>query len=57
MLKHVEGNAGIFKKTELQLHLNDLEKKYDPKLRIAESCVDTAEDPWKDYFNTGTEKE
>jgi len=57
MLKHVEGNQNLFHKTPLQRHLNNLEKKYDPKLRVAESCVDTSENPWQDYFNTGTEKE
>lgn len=35
--------------------MNNLEKQYDPKLRIAESCVDTTEDKWKDYYHTGTE--
>ena len=46
MLKHVEGNQNLFHKTPLQRHLNNLEKKYDPKLRVAESCVDTSENPW-----------
>jgi hypothetical protein len=46
MLKHVEGNHKLFKKTPIQLKLNDLEKRFD--LRAAESCGE---------FNTGTEKE
>lgn len=38
MLKHVEGNTELFKKTQFQLKLNELEIKMD--LRKAESLVD-----------------
>jgi hypothetical protein len=52
MLKHVEGNPNLFKQTKLQLQLNLLDKKMDP--RYAESCCDfytgdMEEDPRKTH--------
>jgi len=29
MLKHVEGNHRLFNRDKVQLHINDLEKKFD----------------------------
>ena len=46
MLKNVEGNPSLFLANQKQMKINDLAKKFDP--RIALSCID---------FNTGTEKE
>ena len=46
MLKNVEGNPELFKRTELQLNLNKIEKDYDP--RLAQSCIE---------FDTGAENE
>jgi len=43
-LKLVDGNPNLFKHTELQTRLNELEKKLD--LKCCESCIE---------FNTGTE--
>ena len=37
MIKHVEGNTELFKKTQFQLELNKIEQKYD--LRHADSCI------------------
>mgnify|MGYP000176141544 CR=1 FL=1 len=36
MIKHVEGNPELFKKTQPQLELNKIEQQYD--LRHADSC-------------------
>ena len=45
-LKNVEGNNHLFKKTTLQLKINDLEKEFDKRLAL--SCHE---------FKTGTEIE
>lgn len=46
MLKHVEGNTNLFKRTKTQLAINELEKKME--LKACESCIE---------FPTGYEKE